>query len=314
VDGTIGELNYTGNSALAAGDLSWGAELEQQEYQSAFTEQDLDSLGLFTEWRANLAQKLYYSFGYRRDQLETDDHNSWRISAAYPQWLSGNQQIKYRASYSTGFRAPSPFEIALNISESAAAVGPETSRGYELGFEYQWAELLQLELVVFEQEIQDAIVYDYALGTSGFGAYGQDDGESQSNGLELSLAGQLSEAARWYANGTWLDTEDTQGEQRLQIAQQVYNLGLSYTLLGEKLNLSGNWQRVADRLSPDPVFFGSSVRLPDYNKLDINAVYNLSQSVRLTLRGENILDEDYREVAGFNTAGAAIYAGIQFTL
>ena len=312
VDGAIAEVNYVGNSALAGGKLVWGGELEQQDYDAAAGKQDLDSLGLFAEWNGNLADRVYYTFGYRRDRLESEDHNSWRASVAYPVLLGEEQQLKYRASYGTGYRAPSPYEVAYNAAEDVAAVGPETSRGYELGLEYQLAELLRLEVTYFDQQVTDAIVYDYSLGT--WGAYAQDDGTSASKGVELSLAGDFKPELSWYLNGTWLDAVDTEDRQRLQIPQQVANLGLSYRLLGDRLILSGNWQRVADRLSPNPSWGGPDLALEDYDKLDINAAYRLSDSVRFTLRGENVLDEDYREVAGYYTAGAAVYAGVQLTL
>ncbi|WP_193161752.1 TonB-dependent receptor plug domain-containing protein [Microbulbifer hainanensis] len=312
VDGVIAEANYVGNSAIAGGELVWGAELEQQNYDSATSEQDLDSLGLFTEWNGNLADRVYYTLGYRRDRLESEDHNSWRVSVAYPVLLGEQQQLKYRASYGTGYRAPSPYEVAYNTAEDVAAVGPETSRGYELGLDYQLAELLRLEITYFDQQVTDAIVYDYSLGT--WGAYAQDDGTSESEGVELSLAGDFNPELSWYLNSTWLDAVDTEGDQRLQVPQQVANLGLTYRLLGDRLSISGNWQRVADRMSPNPSWGGPALALEDYDKLDINAAYRLSDSVRLSLRGENVLDEDYREVAGYYTAGATVYAGVQLTL
>ncbi|MCW8127680.1 TonB-dependent receptor plug domain-containing protein [Microbulbifer halophilus] len=306
VDGAIDELNYVGHSALAGGRLLWGGEYEQQEFASASDDEDIDSLGLFAEWRADIADKLFYTLGYRRDSLETEDHNSWRATVAYPVLLDGEQELKYRASYGTGYRAPSPYEVSLNLSEEVPAVGPETSRGYELGLDYRLAELLKLELVYFDQQITDAIFYDYSLGD--YGAYGQDDGDSESQGVELALSGALGESFDWYLNSTWLDTTDTQGGQRQQVPQEVYNLGLSYSLLDDRLTLNGNWQQVQDRLD------ASGAMLDAYDKLDLNAAYRLTDKVRLTLRGENVLDKDYREVAGYHTAGAAVYAGVQLTL
>ncbi|MCX2834980.1 TonB-dependent receptor plug domain-containing protein [Microbulbifer thermotolerans] len=305
-DGAISELNYIGKSALGGGQLLWGGEYEQQEFTSNFSEQDIDSLGIFAEWRSDIADKVFYTLGYRRDSLETDDHNSWRASVAYPVLLGDNQQLKYRASYGTGYRAPSPYEVGLNLSEGVEAVGPETSRGYELGLEYQLARLLQLEITYFDQEITDAIVYDYTLGS--WGAYRQDDGDSYSEGIELSLNGSLGERFGWYFNGTWLDAVDTTGVQRSLVPQRVCNLGFSYSLLADKLTLNGNWRRAEDILD------SSGEALDDYSKLDLNLAYRLTEKLRLTLRGENILDEDYREVGGYYTAGAAVYAGVQLTL
>ncbi|MBB5212687.1 TonB-dependent receptor plug domain-containing protein [Microbulbifer hydrolyticus] len=313
MEGSIAELNYIGTRALAGGSITWGADMDQQEYASAGSMQDVDILGIYSEWRSDIADNVFYSVGYRHDRLEDRDHNSWRISAAVPQLIGDNQQLKYRASASTGFRAPSPYEISTNLSGGVDPVGPETSRGYELGVEYRYADLLQLELVAFQQSVTDAIVYVSGIGT-GWGAYVQDDGESDSDGIELSLAGSLGESGRWYANGTWLDSTDSEGEQRLNVAERVYNLGASYTLLANTLTLSGNWRHAADRASPALVFGGPAERLDSYNRFDLNAVYDFSERVSFNLRGENLLDEDYREVAGFYTTGAAVYAGVKFNL
>ncbi|MFD1217582.1 TonB-dependent receptor plug domain-containing protein [Microbulbifer celer] len=313
VEGRIDELNYAGNLDLDAGAISWGMDLDQQEIESVSDSQSLDILGVYGEWRGDVASKVYYTVGYRHDSLEDENHDSWRVSAAVPQLIGDNQQIKYRASASTGFRAPSPYEVSTNLVSEVAPLGPETSRGYELGVEYRYADLLQLEVVAFQQTVTDAIVYVSGIGT-GWGAYAQDDGESDSDGLELSLSGKLGERGRWYANGTWLDSEDSAGEQRLNVPQTTYNLGASYTLLEERLSISGNWRHLADRNSPSTVYLEPAVALQSYNRLDLNAKYAFSERLAFTLRGENLLDEDYQEVAGFHTTGAAVYAGIQYTL
>ncbi|TLM73989.1 TonB-dependent receptor plug domain-containing protein [Microbulbifer harenosus] len=317
VEGSIDELNYFGNLKLAAGELSWGADLDQQDYTANDSDQSLELLGVFGEWRGDVAGKIFYNLGFRHDSFDGDDirgetHNSWRVSAAVPQLIGSNQQIKYRASASTGFRAPSPYETSTNVVSGVAPVSPETSRGVEVALEYSYAELLQLELVAFQQTVTDAIVYVNGLGT-GWGAYAQDDGESDSDGFELSLSGTLGEAGRWHANGTWLDSRDSEGEQRLNVAEKVYNLGASYTLLGERLTLAANLRHVDDRLSINPL--GGAPVAPDaYNRFDLNAAYQFSERLALTLRGENLLNEDYSEVAGFNSAGAAVYAGVRFSL
>ncbi|WP_295803117.1 TonB-dependent siderophore receptor [uncultured Microbulbifer sp.] len=313
VEGAIDELNYFANARLGAGEFSWGADLDRQEYDSAGASETIDITGVFGEWRGDLAEAIYYSAGFRHDRLDNEDHNSWRFSVAVPQLVGENHQLKYRASASTGFRAPSPYEVSYNLVEGVAPVGPEQSRGYELGLEYAYAQSVKAELVAFRQTVTDAIIFDSTLG-SGWGAYAQDNGDSRSQGFELSFSGGLGESGSWYSNGTWLDSEDAEGEQRLNVPQQVYNVGASYSLLGDRLTVSGNWRRVADRLSPAVSWADPAQELGAYDRVDLNAVYDFSERVAFTLRGENLLDEDYREVAGFYTAGAAVYAGVKLSL
>ncbi|WP_176491107.1 MULTISPECIES: TonB-dependent siderophore receptor [Microbulbifer] len=314
VNGRIDELNYLGHTTLAAGEFSWGAEFEQQGYRGSASALALDSIGVFGEWRGEFAGALFYTVGVRRDQLENEDHSTWRATLGYPMSLPDGGEFKLRGSVGTGFRAPSPFEVAYNLAEGVAPLGPERSRGIEVGAEYRRAQGLRAELVLFQQRVTDTIVYDYSLGTSGWGAYGQDDGESESSGAELSLAGALGAQLEWNFSGTWLDATDSSGEQRLLVPQRVFNLGLAHDLLDGRLTLGGNWQRVEDRISPPSNWGAASERLDDYSKLDLNARYRWSEALLLSLRGENVLNTDYREVAGYNTTGAALYAGFEVRL
>ncbi|WP_226642487.1 TonB-dependent receptor plug domain-containing protein [Microbulbifer variabilis] len=309
--GEIREANYIGSKTIASGKWLWGGEYEQTDFFTQFdrftpSKEVLESTGVFAEWHSDFAETVFYTLGYRRDSLETENHNSWRVSAAIPVILGEEQSLKYRASIGTGYRAPSPNEISLNNSSGVPLVGPETSRGYELGVEYQWAQRLKTELTYFDQEITDAIFYDYSLGF--MGAYVQDNGQSESEGVELSLGGSFKNSLDWYVTGTWLDTEDSSGTERVGIPQRVFNFGLSQHWLGDKLTLSGNWQRVEDRIDV------SGVALENYSKVDLNAVYRFTPNMRVNLRGENVLDRNYREVVGYYTTGTAVYAGVEFSL
>ena len=57
--------------------------------------------------------------------------------------------------------------------------------------------------------------------------------------------------------------------------------------------------------------FGEDMK--DYEILDISATYNLTDALSIQGRVENVLDEDYEEVSGYNTPGAAGYAGIRYS-
>jgi vitamin B12 transporter len=47
--------------------------------------------------------------------------------------------------------------------------------------------------------------------------------------------------------------------------------------------------------------------------LTVAGSYQLRPGVELYGRVENLLDQDYQEVFGYNTAGIAAYAGMRFT-
>ena len=42
-----------------------------------------------------------------------------------------------------------------------------------------------------------------------------------------------------------------------------------------------------------------------------NARFNVNDFAALTLRGSNLLDEDYQEVVGFASPGRAVFGGLE---
>jgi vitamin B12 transporter len=53
------------------------------------------------------------------------------------------------------------------------------------------------------------------------------------------------------------------------------------------------------------------VTLKAFTLAGLNAAYNLNDTMTLTVRGENLLDEDYQEVVGYASQGRGVYAGLR---
>ena len=56
------------------------------------------------------------------------------------------------------------------------------------------------------------------------------------------------------------------------------------------------------------------VTLSDYRLLNINANYSASDRLDIYLRLDNLLDEDYEEVFGYQTLGFGASLGLRFDL
>ncbi|MDR2212622.1 MAG: TonB-dependent receptor, partial [Pseudomonadales bacterium] len=204
---TAGELErweYLGSArALPGFDLVFGADLERSD----FNEGGRDNLGYYLEYLSDFSDSLSLSAGARYD--DNDDfgaNTSYRLSGAYLFTLGGGT-VKLKGSYGTGFRAPSPYEIAYNAGAfayppaSLVNLAQEKSRGAEAGLEYFTADGLHLEAVYFDQKVEDAIYFDL----SSFSGYLQDAGLSRSRGIELSGQFHLSETVDVSVNYTYND-------------------------------------------------------------------------------------------------------------
>ena len=51
--------------------------------------------------------------------------------------------------------------------------------------------------------------------------------------------------------------------------------------------------------------------LDAFTLIGLNAAYDVDDHFTLTLRGDNLLDEEYQEVFGFASPGRAVYAGLK---
>ena len=56
------------------------------------------------------------------------------------------------------------------------------------------------------------------------------------------------------------------------------------------------------------------VRLSDYTLLNINANYSASDKLDIYLRLDNLLDENYEEVYGYQTLGFGASLGLRYAL
>jgi vitamin B12 transporter len=313
--GSVDRFEYTGSykpsDTLA---LVYGIDLQKEDAvdsSNGTLSQNQD--GYYAEYQGSFNDTFFLTIGARYD--DNDDfgtHTSGRASVAYVQELSGGNSLKYRASYGTGFRAPSLFEVSYNdrpfaVLPAAAATSlrEELSQGYDLGMEFDAAGGLHVEVTYFDQDIEDAIDYTFDANTFDDG-YVQSLGTSNSKGIELGLDAPLGKHWAFIGNWTNNDTETAEGQPRLRRPKNLGNLGLQYMSESAAFRFVANY-----RLSRDAIDFGGTP-LDDYEVLDLSAAYSLNETLELYGRIENATDADYQEVNGYNTAGRSLYGGVRF--
>jgi vitamin B12 transporter len=305
-DGDLARFEYTGSYEPAdATALVYGVDLQSELVRSGET-RERNQNALYFEYQGQFAEHFYLSAGVRHDDNEDfGSHTSTRISAAFVKPLA-EASVKFRASYGTGFRAPSLFEVAYNQGPYAfppaagVTLSEEQSEGFDVGAEYDAAYGLHVELTYFDHEISDEVYFDLL----GFSGYLQSLGVSRSDGFEFGVAAPIGE--RWQLLGNWTTNRarDTQNEQRLRRPRNIGNVGLIYTTQ-RSLSLIANY-----RLSRDSIDIGG-VALEDYGVVDIAVSRPLGNRLELRARLENLTDEQYQEVIGYNTAGRAAYFGVR---
>lgn len=296
----LGHLNFD-NSALV-----YGADLKKD--RDLVNTISRNQHGLFVEYLGSAWQDLHYSFGVRSDDNDTfGQFTSYRIAGNYQWSLSGEQALKLKVSYGTGFRAPSLFEQAYNDGPFAygdaagLALTEEQSEGLDVGLQYIISGATSLTLTYFDQSIEDEIIFDAVA----FQGYLQITGNSESRGFEIELDHQFDGNISLWGNYTYNDTETSSGEQRLRRPEDLFNIGLRGTWFDERLDVSvfAHYEAGAIDVGGTP--------LDSYTTFNSNISWQVNDHISFVLRANNLFDEDYQEVIGFNTAGRTTSLGIE---
>lgn len=287
-------------------DLLFGLDRKREEMETDSGELARRQIGYFTEVQSNPVEPLFITLGLRHD--DHDDfgrHSSYRFSTAYLIPVGSNKVLKLKASAGTGFRAPSLYEVANTAPGFVGELREEKSKGYDFGVEFYLGTQSQMELVFFDQEVKDEIDW---IG----GGYRQVPGGSESSGVELSARHRFSELWSIAANMTFNDTETRVGESRLQRPRQMANITVSVHPLSD-LAVHLNW-RAARKARAYDYADPSGLPLDNYQVVDISARYRPFEILSLYGRIENLTDEKYQEVLGYNTSGRAGYLGFELKL
>ncbi|MBU2891272.1 TonB-dependent receptor plug domain-containing protein [Celeribacter halophilus] len=287
------EVSYLGSTDLSASTtLTFGAEYLEESYDGTYGNGIDRNTALKGEFLFEPMAGLNLSAALRYDDhSDLGENISGRLAAAWevaPDWT-------LRAVLGTGFRAPS-------LSERFGYGGDpdfkeETSRSAELSVERRFMGDDFVKATLFYTEIDDKINYNYDTW-----AYEQIGGTTTSQGVELSGQYRLSQRVTLFGSYTYTDSEND-GARATRVPRHDVVAGLD-TTLSDRLSGTFSVQHVADLLD-------TSTRLDDYTLFNASLSYDLTDTVQLYLRADNLTDEDYETASGYNTPGRSAYLGLK---
>jgi len=301
--GTRSRLDYTG--VYGASNIltyTFGTDWEKETFNSGADSGQSTIAGAFGEMLYAPSAVLDLASSLRFDSHSAFGGNlSGRLSAVYR--LSGATTL--RAVASTGFRAPSLYELNSTLYGNTA-LKPESSATLELGVEQQLGGGSFVKATGFYTQIDSLIQF---VTLTSFpapftGQYQQVAGKSVSKGIELSGKWVLGDRFNMFGNYTFTDATDATGARLLRVPANDLVLGLGAQFNDDwKGNVSLRY--VADR----PSEFGT--KMPDYSVVNASVGYAVSDRAELYLRIENLFDANYQTAANFNASRRAFYAGLR---
>ncbi|MSR36710.1 MAG: TonB-dependent receptor [Gemmatimonadetes bacterium] len=300
-----------GSGALA---LALGGELYRDDLESDNVATGRPALGARAEVRGAGFVELGWAAG--RTTASAGLRGDWHegFGDAWSPSLSASADLtpslRARGGWGRSFRAPTWTE---RFYQDPTSIGdpdlqPESSWTAELGLDLALPRTGLLRATAFRRQSDDLIDWVKPAGSPASAPSTIRNVESaRFDGLELALEGLSIEGFGLDAAASWLslDAGEASGLVSRYALKPIENrvlLGVTRSLLGERLTLSGRWQRERMRVDDDPYqLLGARarVRLP-YGELD--------------LIGSNLTDEAHKDITGNPAAGRALSVGYRVEL
>lgn len=287
------------------------AEVEEESYEIRpnFTEPGAEpenrTYGLAGDYRYT-GDALTFTASARHDINDLfEDVTTFRIGAGYAFPWDG----RMRASAGTGVKNPTLIELFGFFPASRftgnADLQPETSRGLSVGYD-QTIGTFEFSVDYFYSELEDEIttLFNPDFTTSVINL----NTDSTRSGVELAASWEATERLRLYGSASFLDS-DQDGIEEIRRPHFLASGTASWDATDD-LTLTVNIDHNGEQLDTDFATF-STVELESFTLIGANARYRLNEVAALTLRGANLLNEDYEEVVGFVSAGRAVFAGLE---
>lgn len=300
-----GVLRFNESLSLLA-----GADWEQTGAKTNNTvgRNSADVTGAYAQLMLEPIAGLVLTAGGRIDEHSAfGNFNTYRLTGAY---LIPGTETKIRGSMGTGFRAPSLDELYGSYS-FAPNYGnpnllPEESESWDAGIEQGFQNgRFKIGATYFEIDTLNLITFRSGCFSGGL-CNENVPGVTHRNGVELSAAAQISSAITMTAGYTYTDTETADGARLVRVPRHALAVGVDLKPMN-KVEANVIVRYVADTLDGDPP-------LNDYWLVNAKIAYEFSPGVKAYVRAENLLDEKYQTVSGFNTPGLSVYGGLQFAL
>ncbi len=272
-------------------------------FTSIIPEKEARTNSAYVQDQVSLGDRFFATVGVR-----VDDHEEFGSETTYrvaPAYLIEETGTKLKASWGTGFKAPTLFQLFSSFGNPD--LDPETSEGWDVGIEQQLCGgRVVVGATYFRNDFDDLIDYNPATMTY-FNISSAD-----SRGVELAASYRASEDLSFRASYTRQSTEDNStGEDLLRRPRDQAAFDVNYTWC-EKTNINLNLVYVGER---DDLNFAAwpatRVELDSYFLVNIAAAHDVSDRVQIFGRVDNVLDEDYQEVFGFGTPGIGFFGGIR---
>jgi vitamin B12 transporter len=223
-------------------------------------------------------------------------------------------QVRLIASVSTGFKAPSLYQLGNNDQQGDNnQLKAETSFNTEFGLSFRKGDVFA-RAVYYNRTIKNGIDFNN-INYQYFNFIQQ-----KVNGIEIEIQHPLNEQHHFSLNYTLMNGQETNQNRITNTDTVTYN----YLLKRPKHSLNAQWNYAINKKWNSSVtgrfiserkdvggYGKADVTLGYYTLLNASLQYKWSNRITMFANGQNLLNDNFSEVNGYNAIGRMVQFGIR---
>jgi len=245
-----------------------------------------------------------------------NNHNRFGNNQTFtfnPSYALSNQ-VRLIASVSTGFKAPSLYQLGNNDQQGDNnQLKAETSFNTEFGLSFRKGDVFA-RAVYYNRTIKNGIDFNN-INYQYFNFIQQ-----KVNGIEIEIQHPLNEQHHFSLNYTLMNGQETNQNRITNTDTVTYN----YLLKRPKHSLNAQWNYAINKKWNSSVtgrfiserkdvggYGAPDVTLGYYTLLNASLQYKWSKRITVFANGQNLLNDNFNEINGYNAIGRMFQFGIR---
>ena len=305
------KVDWQGNIKLAPTQtLVLGAEHERDEIRSPVVN-DLSIDSGYAELQSGFGDAFFDTLSVRYD--DNDRFGGKVTYRVAPLYVIKETGTRLKASLGSGFKAPTLDELFHDYPAfdffANPNLKPETSLGYDLGFEQTLAATtVSFGATYFHNNIRNLIT-----DNADFTSYAN-IGRARTEGVESFVAYQPLKILTLRLDYTYTEASDAiLNEELLRRPKHKGSLNVLWQAT-TRLSLDTRILAVGSWVDGNRDFSIPRLTAPGYTTVDVAANYDINSKLALLARVSNLFNRRFENPIGFQQPGVGAYAGIKLQL
>ena len=251
------------------------------------------SRGYYVENIFTPTDNIFFSSSYRiEDHSRFGTHNTFSVAGSI---IIEPTNTKLKASVGEGFKAPSLYQLYDGMFGNST-LQPEESTSYEVGFEQPcFEDNVTFGYTYFVNDVKNLIQFSWPAGY-------MNSGKAKILGHETFIEYQLNESTKLGVFATHMHARSLSTGMRL-LRRPNNKVTFKAETQINKWKLSGDISYVGNRMD------SGAIKLKDYVLANASVSYQLKEWFEVYMRIENVFNQKYDLVNGYQTPKFSGYIG-----